>query len=321
MKIVIGLDGGGSHTRAMAVDVSGRVIAYVERGGANPNHNPDARDNVQDAIAGVLAEAGCSPKDVVGLAAGFAGLDKVQDAIWADEYVSIDGLDCPRKAVNDAVIAHIGALRNKPGIIVICGTGSVVFGINEQGEYARNYEYHHYAATAARHLAYNTVFRILAGDVLEEDQELVDQVLQYWQTTDIAALAELAKKGFITDTQERNHRFGRMAPLITEAALQGMPLACSVCDRAANDISIGVRLIGTSFAAEHIPVALIGSVAQSAYMADAISKELLKETVRSYPVTKPELSPIMGSVLMAMELAEINIDETVIDRMRENTNV
>lgn len=238
--------------------MTGRVIAYVERGGANSNHNPDAKENVSGAIAPVIAEAGCSEQDVVGLAAGFAGLDRAEDAVWAEQYINQNGLTCPRKVVNDAVIAHIGALRNQTGIIVICGTGSVVFGINETGEHVRNYEYHHYAATAARHLAYNTMFRMIAGDVLKEDQVLIDQILLYWQVGHIMDLAELAKNGFITDSKERNHRFGGMAPLITEAALQGIPLACSVCDNAAREISIGIRLIGTSFSAETIPVALIG---------------------------------------------------------------
>jgi glucosamine kinase len=317
MKIIVGLDGGGSHTRAIAVDVTGRVVAYVERGGANPNHNPDARENVQGAIAAVIAEAGCSPQDVVGLTAGFAGYDRPEDAIWAEQYINQNGLVCPRKAVNDAVIAHIGALRNQTGIIVICGTGSVVFGINEAGEHVRNYEYHHYAATAARHLAYNTMFRMIAGDVLKEDQVLIDQILMYWQAGQIMDLAKLAKNGFITDSKVRNHRFGGMAPLITEAALQGIPLACSVCDNAARDISIGIRLIGTSFSAETIPVTLIGSVAQSDYIAARINKELRSETIRRYHVKEPALSPTMGAVLIAMGLADINIDEHLINRLKE----
>lgn len=317
MKIIVGLDGGGSHTRAIAVDVTGRVVAYVERGGANPNHNPDAKENVQNAIAAVIAEAGCLPQDVVGLAAGFAGLDRVEDMEWAEQYINQNGLTCPRKAVNDAVIAHIGALRNQRGIIVICGTGSVVFGINEAGEHVRNYEFHHYAATSARHLAYNTMFRVIAGDVSKDDQILIDQILLYWQAEQIMDLAKLAKSGFITDSKERNHRFGGMAPLITEAAQQGMPLACSVCDNAASDISIGIRLIGTSFSAETLPVALIGSVAQSTYIAAGINKELQRETIRRYQVKKPELSPTMGAVLMAMEMADISIDELMINRLKE----
>ncbi|SFL64828.1 glucosamine kinase [Paenibacillus sp. 1_12] len=317
MEIVVGLDGGGSHTRAIAVDITGRVVAYVERGGANPNHNPDAKENVQGAIAAVIAEAGCSPQDVVSLAAGFAGLDRAEDEIWAEHYINQNGLTCPRKAVNDAVIAHIGALRNQTGIIVICGTGSVVFGINEAGEHVRNYEYHHYAATAARHLAYNTMFRIIAGDVVKEDQLLIDQILLYWQAAHITDLTKLAKRGFITDSKERNHRFGGMAPLITEAALQGMPLACSVCDNAAREISIGIRVIGTSFTAETIPVALIGSVAQSAYITSGINKELRSETIRCYQVKKPEMSPTMGAVLMAMGMANISIDEPMMNRLKK----
>ena len=51
------------------------------------------------------------------------------------------------------VIAHAGALRSAPGIIAISGTGSVVFGVNEAGRRLRNYDFRHYARSAARHLA------------------------------------------------------------------------------------------------------------------------------------------------------------------------
>lgn len=50
--------------------------------------------------------------------------------------------------VSDAVVAHVGAFRGDPGIVAICGTGSLVFGVTAAGEQISNYECVHYAPPA-----------------------------------------------------------------------------------------------------------------------------------------------------------------------------
>src|SRR4051812_31559949 len=122
-QIVVGIDGGGTNTRAMAADMSGRVLGHVEAGGTNPAHAPGAEENAGQALREVLAAAGCEPGQVAGLVAGFAGLDSREDEEWAARFTTLPGLRCSRVHVNDAVIAHAGALRSRPGIIAICGTG------------------------------------------------------------------------------------------------------------------------------------------------------------------------------------------------------
>jgi N-acetylglucosamine kinase-like BadF-type ATPase len=75
--------------------------------------------------------------------AGFAGLDAPEDQEWADRFTAVPGLVCPRLSVNDAVIAHAGALRSLPGIIAISGTGPIVFGVTPDVRQIRNYDFGH----------------------------------------------------------------------------------------------------------------------------------------------------------------------------------
>jgi hypothetical protein len=120
-RVVLGVDGGGTFTRALIADLDGRVLASAETGGSNPSHHPRAEENAREAIQQVLAAAGCEPGQVVAVVAGFAGLDRPRDQKWADRFTAVPGLVCPRLCVNDAVIAHAGALRSQPGIIAISG--------------------------------------------------------------------------------------------------------------------------------------------------------------------------------------------------------
>jgi glucosamine kinase len=194
-QVVVGIDGGGTHTRAMVADTHGRVLSCVEAGGSNPNHHPKAQENAREAIRQALAEAGCEAGQVVSLVAGFAGLDSAEDQVWAEQFTAVPGLCCPRLQVNDAVIAHAGALRSRPGIIAILGTGSIVFGVTPDGRHVRNYDFHHYAASAARHLGYEAVHRIIAGETEAADLEFVQEVLAFWKVADRDGLCGLGDGG------------------------------------------------------------------------------------------------------------------------------
>src|SRR5947209_7294298 len=205
-EIVIGLDGGGTHTRVLAAELTGRIVGRADGEGSNPQHDHRAEANGRAAIEAVLDAARCRPEQVVSLVAGLAGLDDPEDHAWAERLTAVPGLECPRVHVNDAVIAHAGALQSRPGIIAVCGTGSIVFGVTPEGRQIRNYDFSHYAPTAARHLAYEAVFRIIAGEAGPADRDFVRQVLTFWEAADLAALRELGAGGFRGDPQERNYQ-------------------------------------------------------------------------------------------------------------------
>jgi glucosamine kinase len=308
-KIVIGIDGGGTYTRVMAVGLSGRVLSYVESGGANPFHNPDAKENIQTALSQTISLAGVELADIACIVSGFAGLDGEGDHKWANEFTSIEGLSCKRIHVNDAVIAHAGAMRSRPGIIVILGTGSIIFAVNEEGRHIRNYDFHHYAASAARYLSYETVHRIIAGEYHRDDEGFIKNVLDYWKVASIESLCKIGMNGFTSSTHESNKQFGNMCPLVTDAAERGIPLARSICDAGAKKVEIGVRLVGECFRNEEVPVSLIGGVARSGYMLKAISRGLSRQAKRKYTLVKPAFSAVAGAALLGLELAGIAVNK------------
>ena len=315
-KIVIGIDGGGTTTRVVVADVAGRIRATTTAGAASPNKTTQAQDNVQNAIRDVVLQSGHTLADVAGLVAGLAGLDAPEDQEWAERFTRLPGLNCPRLHVNDAVVAHAGALRSQPGIIVISGTGSIVFGVTEAGRHVRNYDFHHYARSGARHLAYDAVYGLLAGMAQSEDSAFQNELLAFWQAGDLAELRERGLAGFEPDPFERTRQFGQMAPLVTDAAQNGVPLAQTVCDTAANALGIGIRLVGGCFSSQCVKVALIGSVAQSEYMQQSIASTLSQSQEKRYDLTPPAFSSEVGAVLMALERYGVAIDDTVLASLR-----
>ena len=135
MTLFAGIDGGQSSTVAVIGDERQRVLARGTSGPADEvAQGPDStrlRDALTGALQDALSNAGLPPDArFASVVAGISGYDgKVYGRaaqLPADHW----------RFVHDSVIAHAGALDGKPGIVVIAGTGSVGYGVNESGEHA-----------------------------------------------------------------------------------------------------------------------------------------------------------------------------------------
>ncbi|QGA67983.1 N-acetylglucosamine kinase [Sulfolobus sp. E11-6] len=121
--ILVGVDGGGSKTSAIAYACSGSFLGKGLAGPAN-FHNigvEEAVKNVNKAI--LLATKGMKP-DVAYI--GLAGIDSKYDY-----NVMSEALRSIAKNVyidHDGFVALYAETRGKPGVIVIAGTGSVIVG-------------------------------------------------------------------------------------------------------------------------------------------------------------------------------------------------
>lgn len=127
MEMYLGIDGGGSHTRARLVSDAGDVLGYGEAGPANgPNGLPQALQAIEDAYSLALTEAGLTPAEVASIHAGIgiAGLNRrgFLDGLKAHDFpFATTGF------ASDAAIANLGAHGGDDGAIIVVGTGSIGF--------------------------------------------------------------------------------------------------------------------------------------------------------------------------------------------------
>jgi glucosamine kinase len=317
--LVIGLDGGGTYTRALGVDLVGNVLASTQTGGANPSKNSDAAQNLRQAVDTILRAAGSQPDALVAIVAGIAGLDAPEDYAWAAQATAWADLRVQTQCVNDAVVAWAGALGLQPGIVAIAGTGSIIFGVTPTGRQVRNYDFCQYSEVAARFLARHLVHQIVIGATEAADAPLVAQVLEYFQVADRPALATLASTCYQLDHETFVRSYGGLAPLITAAAAANLPVAQRVCDKALADTAIGIQLLGSQFDAEVIRVALAGSVARSPYVRSRLRQILATAANRRYQVVEPLLSPVAGAALMALEQYGVAPSPALLERLQQGS--
>ena len=297
-EVLVGIDAGGTTTRALVTTLDGEVLGIGQRGGGNPEHNEmaAAKRNVRGAVADALDAANRERGVVVALTAGLAGLDDESDEVWAEEFLAIDGLGCDPVAVNDAVVAHAGALGSEPGIVVIGGTGSIVLGVDADGRTITNYDFDHYAAAAARHLGRRFAHELLAGRYGEADRPLIDDVLREWDVSDVDAAREWAIDTDALAADRSENALDTIAPAITRGAADGVPIADTVCAAAAADVVRGVDLVASAMDVTPVPIALLGSVNRSEGMRTAL-EAALAESDHRYEVVEPRLTPVAGAVI------------------------
>src|ERR671916_3179556 len=138
-SIVIGIDGGGTKTRAVVADERGRWIADVVGPGSavRPGQVERSAQVITDVVRDALASCEMTHVRPKVLCVGVAGVgrDPEREALWQALLA---------RDLADEVVIHAGfavalddAFGDGPGILLIAGTGSVAFGRGPSGTFGR----------------------------------------------------------------------------------------------------------------------------------------------------------------------------------------
>lgn len=133
LDYLIGVDGGGSGTRAVVQAVQGEVVG---RGTAGPSALqqgiPQAWDNVLLAVRRAFEAAG-RPVPAWQRCVLAAGLSGVSHAPWRDAFQARNPGFARLVAETDSYTMLLGAHGGRPGAILIAGTGSIAEGLRADG--------------------------------------------------------------------------------------------------------------------------------------------------------------------------------------------
>lgn len=147
-KYLLGIDVGGSRTRALVADSAGRVLGFGEAGPGN--HEVVGYDGLfaamRDALSRALAEldpapgAGpLSPRDLHFAGAGFgvAGFDWESERAETMAAIARLGLSCPVELRNDAALGLAAGASEGWGINISAGTSNNCYGRARNGREGR----------------------------------------------------------------------------------------------------------------------------------------------------------------------------------------
>jgi glucosamine kinase len=131
--LVVGIDAGGSKTRAFAVDRDGAVIGRGAGGGANLLSSPDPAGSIAAALSESLGNA--KPEAVVlSCSGGDRPADREKGRAILTQLV---GPNVRIEVTHDAIAALYAGNPAGCGVVLISGTGSIAYGRNDEGEERR----------------------------------------------------------------------------------------------------------------------------------------------------------------------------------------
>jgi len=124
MDYIIGIDGGATSTKATAYNLTGNVLYQTKSGYSNVLINPKiALENIRKVIDECLNQL--INHTCVYLYLGIAGINS--GTVKSELEMLLSAYNISYEVTSDAVIAHAASLQGKDGIMVLAGTGSVIY--------------------------------------------------------------------------------------------------------------------------------------------------------------------------------------------------
>ncbi|BAS26254.1 N-acetylglucosamine kinase [Limnochorda pilosa] len=312
MQLVLGVDGGGTKTRAVLVDARGNLLGSCDGGPSNlQNVGEDGvRRVLRAVIEGTVRKAGTKIEAVGAIAMGAGGLDTDHDRRAYDRI--LDDLlpaGVQRVLVNDAIIALYSGTRGAPGVVIVAGTGSIVAGHDARGNEVRVGGWGYLGGDEGS--AFDIGRSGLAAALQAEDGRgeftlMGDLLCRRYGVDSVRNLLPM-----IHSYSTPQRLIASLALVVDEAAVQGDRLARSILKRAAGELiraaSTGLGRLGLTGADAR--VVLVGGVFCSDLVRSAVM-EGMRERVPGVQVVVPEVEPVAGAVMIALrQLGRVLDDE------------
>ena len=302
MNVVLGIDGGGTRTRASIV-TGERVLAHAENGSIKRLRvgAEAAEEHLRALLKDVYAQAGVT--GVRAASAGVASAAMPGTTEWITAVFQDFSIE-RSEVVGDEVIALDAAFRGGPGILQIAGTGSNTIGRAPDGsrECAGGWSSHLGDEGSGYWIGLHSVRRALQAYDREEPTQILKKVGEIWGT---ASLDDLVNLGDSTPGPD----FAALAPAISELAQAGDPVAVEVLAQAAADLVEFVLLVRAKLRRKHaiageVPVAWTGGVIEHMPLVREAFFAGLKAAAPQMPVARESVVSLEGALWRAKRLAE-----------------
>jgi glucosamine kinase len=316
----IGIDGGGSKTRAVVVDGDYRVIGRGEAGAANhfAVGISEAAHQCTLAVRGALEDArgfdsGFEADNIRSWGFGLAGVRRELDS---QRVRAALGAVCslPFALETDVVAAHAGAFGGATGIVVSGGTGAITFGADEFG--ARVYADGWGPILGDEGGGYWMGVEALRATCRTLDGRSTPTLLApaVMEALSVANGDELVHLIHAPDSPRE--RVASLARVVSHCAEEGVPEAVEIRARAALLLSRGIRAVGRALlqsrnergaAPVEMLVALRGGLFEDDFLRAAVgfnATEAMVELKRDYlpisgwRVVKPQYDAAVGAAIL-----------------------
>jgi N-acetylglucosamine kinase-like BadF-type ATPase len=302
MKLILGIDGGGTRTRASILD-GDKLLAHAENGSIKRLRvgAEAAETHLRALLKEVYAQAGVT--GVCTASVGVASASMPGTAEWITAVFNDFAVE-RSEVVGDEVIALDAAFLGGPGILQIAGTGSNTIGRAPDGsrESAGGWSSHLGDEGSGYWIGLHSLRRALKAHDREQPSQVLEKIGEIWGTPNLDDLVNLGDSTPGPD-------FAALAPAINELAEAGDPVAVEVLRQAAADLVEFVLLVRAKLRRKHaiadeLPVAWTGGVIEHMALVREAFFAGLKAAAPLMPVGHESVVSLEGALWRAKRLAE-----------------
>ncbi len=295
---VLGIDAGGTKTIGYLADENGKVLGEGRAGGANLKAEGELA--VEKVLHTVMDQAiGDHDRDVAAICLGMAGADRDDDRAVVRDIMRRIGARSRVVVVNDALVALVAGVGDASGVVIICGTGSIVYG-RSADRAARAGGWGHILGDEGsgywigRH-ALRAVAR--AADGRGPATSLTPRVLNHFAA---AKPSDLIAE--VYDRQLRHHALAQIARAVQQARDEGDEVATQILEQAAHELVRAARSVveRLQMQEEVVQFVLAGGVFLGLpWLAEELTRRLPATAPRGQ-VRRLEVEPAQGAVRLAL---------------------
>lgn len=306
-KYIVGIDGGATKSTAVVADLSGNVLAEVTGGPGNflIIGVDKVAKTLAELILDVCNEAEVNSQNVEIVSIGLTGAGRQADAdriknglieCWNERY------SFPLKNVivtSDARIALEGAFAGRPGIILIAGTGSIMFGKDRSGEMHRVGGFGRYIGDegggySIGRCGLSAIAKSFDGR--SSETKLASVVAEQFSIS--------TPEDLINAIYKDNFDLAKVAPYVIQCAEEGDEVCREILRKEADELILHVKAIKNIIKLRNVSLAFIGGLlSDENYYVKLLRKNIMQK-VEGVNVIAPEHPPAYGAVLLGMELLE-----------------
>ena len=297
-RFFIGIDGGGTKTIGLLADQSGHIIGKAESGASNYHAvgEEQTKQVLSDIVSGLISDANASLESCT-CCLGLAGVASSVDRHVIGRICDDIGLPGNRILTHDAQIALVGGAEELSGVIIIAGTGSIVYGIDSEGRDAQAGGWGHLLGDEGSgydiaRRAFQAVARAADG---RGDPTLLSSLmlgaLEFSQPRNLIPWMHSVSKD----------KVAQLAGIVFDAASAGDPVAQGILDEAADELTVAARVVIDKLGfSQPFNLVLSGGIFSHQPTFVESMRSRLKYIAPHARVCLPKNEPAYGAVVLAM---------------------
>jgi N-acetylglucosamine kinase-like BadF-type ATPase len=297
MNYYIGIDGGGTKTDCILVDNNFNILCSANNGPLNllsSGINESAK-TVCKLINSCISKLNINLSLIKCIGVGAAGAGRIDDSnkleIKLKELLSVPIFV---KVFTDADAALEGAFNGKPGCILISGTGSIIYGKNNNGQFQRCGGYGKILGDegSGYMLGKKALIAALKEFDCRGEKSLITSLLK--EKYQIKSAQDI-----INQVYKKNMDISALAPLVLASAGNNDLVALKIVEEETNELLDLISSMMRKLKKDKLEICFTGKLISTVNIFSITLRKKITESGMDLIIKEPEFPPAMGSVFLA----------------------